>query len=333
MAVTSKFRCRAWLWLVALLTAGPLHAEDRGDPTPESLFEGMAKATRELNYDGVFVYSRGAEADSMRIIHRADARGEQERIVSLSGPPREVIRSNDTVRCFLPDSRSVMIERRAMRKFLPSFNQPASEIAHNYQFALIGRDRIAGRRAWVIGVLPRTAFRYGYRFWIDAENRLLLRSEVVNSRGTILEQILFTQLSLPGVIADELLEPAVNSENFTTFDKSKSAESLSLDLPVAQKWLVQWVPEGFSQREYKIQRLSASDSPVEHIVYSDGLATISVFVEQLKDKSDSLEGFTAVGAVNTYSRLNNNYQVTVVGEVPPLTVRQVAGSVVPATSH
>jgi sigma-E factor negative regulatory protein RseB len=333
MAVTSKFRWRVWLWLIALLTAGPLHAEDRGDPTPESLFEGMAKATRELNYDGVFVYSRGAEADSMRIIHRADAWGEQERIVSLSGPPREVIRSNDTVKCFMPDSRSVMIEKRAMRKFLPSFNQPASEIAHNYQFALIGRDRIAGRRAWVIGVLPRTAFRYGYRFWIDAENRLLLRSEVVNSRGTILEQILFTQLSLPGVIADELLEPAVNSENFTTFDKSKSAENLSLELPVAQKWLVQWVPEGFSQREYKIQRLSASDSPVEHIVYSDGLATISVFVEQLKDKSDSLEGFTAVGAVNTYSRLKNNYQVTVVGEVPPLTVRQVAGSVVPATSH
>jgi sigma-E factor negative regulatory protein RseB len=331
MAVTNKFRCRVWLWLVALLTAGPLQAENRGDPTPESLFESMARATRELNYDGVFVYSRGADADSMRIIHRADASGEQERIISLSGPPREVIRSNDTVKCFMPDSRSVMIEKRAMRKFLPSFNQPASEIAHNYQFELIGRDRIAGRRAWVIGVLPRTAFRYGYRFWIDAENRLLLRSEVVNSSGTILEQILFTQLSLPADIADELLEPAVNSENFTTFDKSKSTESLSLELPVAQKWLVQWVPEGFSQREYKIQRLSASDSPVEHIVYSDGLATISVFVEQLKDKTDSLEGFTAVGAVNTYSRLNNNYQVTVVGEVPPLTVRQIAGSVVPAT--
>ena len=83
----------------------------------------------------------------------------------------------------------------------------------------------------------------------------------------------------------------------------------------------------------KIQRLSTSDSPVEHIVFSDGLATISVFVEELKDKADSLEGFTAVGAVNTYSRLNDKYQVTVVGEVPPLTVRQIAGSVVLATNH
>lgn len=333
MAVTAKSRGRVWLWLVALLTTGHIQAETGGDPSPESLFESMARATRELNYDGVFVYSRGADADSMRIIHRADASGEQERIVSLSGSPREVIRSNDTVKCYLPDRRAVMIEKRAMRKFLPSFRQPASEIALNYQFELIGRDRVAGRRAWVIGVLPRNAFRYGYRFWIDAENRLLLRSEVVNSRGTILEQILFTQLSLPTTIADDLLQPAVNSENFTTFDKSMSAESQSLELPVTQKWLVQWVPEGFSQREYKIQRLSASDSPVEHIVFSDGLATISVFVEELKDKADSLEGFTAVGAVNTYSRLNDKYQVTVVGEVPPLTVRQVAGSVVLAAKH
>ncbi|MCG3202473.1 MAG: Sigma factor AlgU regulatory protein MucB [Gammaproteobacteria bacterium] len=333
MAVTAKSGGRVWLWLAALLSTGHIQAETGGDPTPESLYESMAKATRELNYDGVFVYSRGADADSMRVIHRADQHGEQERIVSLSGSPREVIRSNDTVKCYLPDRRAVMIEKRTMRKFLPSFRQPASEIAVNYQFELIGRDRIAGRRAWVIGVLPRNAFRYGYRFWVDAENRLLLRSEVVNSRGAVLEQILFTQLTLPATIADELLQPAVNSENFTTFDKSRSAEGPSLELPVTQKWLVQWVPQGFSQRDYKIQRLSASDSPVDHIVFSDGLATISVFVEKLKDKADSLEGFTAVGAVNTYSRLNDNYQVTVVGEVPPLTVRQVAGSVVLADKH
>jgi sigma-E factor negative regulatory protein RseB len=318
------------LVLLALAAAAVgLRAETpAGEPSPQLLFEQMAKATRDRNYEGVFVYARGSSADSMRIIHRADASGEQERIVSLSGPVREVVRSNSTVKCFYPESRSVFVEKSSPRKFLPSFQVSTDEVLRNYKFVLLGRDRVAERRAWVVAVLPRTAFRYGYRFWIDADSQLLLRSEVVNSQGTALEQIVFTQLSLPERIDDAALQPTTDGSNFTWYDKGGMSGSDPVEqIAAATQWRVQWVPEGFSQREYKVQRLAASEQPVEHFVYSDGLATISVFIERLQSQSDSLQGFTSIGAVNTFSTLSSDFQITVVGEVPPLTVRQVAGSV------
>jgi sigma-E factor negative regulatory protein RseB len=149
-----------------------------------------------------------------------------------------------------------------------------------------------------------------------------------------LEQILFTQIASPGTIADELLQPAVRGESYesyTRFDKGATPATDTAE-STQEGWKVQWVPPGFSLRQHKVQRLAASDQPVEHIVYSDGLATISVFVEQLGEGGETLNGFSAMGAVNTYSTTSNKYQVTVVGEVPPLTVRQIAGSVVPAGS-
>jgi sigma-E factor negative regulatory protein RseB len=315
--------------LLAVSVAAASAAEaPAGDPAPQALFEQMAKATRERNYEGIFVYARGSHADSMRIFHRADASGEQERIVSLSGPLREVIRSGTTVKCFYPDTRSVFVEKSAPRKFLPSFNTPTDELLQNYKFAMVGRDRVADRRAWVVAVLPRTAFRYGYRFWIDAESSLLLRSEVVNSQGTALEQIVFTELNLPDAIDEAALKPSTDGSDFTWYDKGGVAEGDPVaQVAAATQWQVKWVPDGFSQREYKIQRLAASEQPVEHFVFSDGLATISVFIERLAQQSDSLQGFTSIGAVNTFSTLANDFQITVVGEVPPLTVRQVAGSV------
>ncbi|MGQ0658171.1 MAG: MucB/RseB C-terminal domain-containing protein [Chromatiales bacterium] len=308
--------------------AGVAAAADEA-ATAQALFEKMAAATRTRSYDGVFVYNRGNHTDSMRIIHRVDDHGEQERLISLSGPAREVIRNNETVTCIYTDNRSVLVERSRPRKLLPIINQPTSEIAEYYRFVLLGRDRTADRQAWIIGIVPRTAFRYGYRFWIDAQNHLLLRSEVINSLGVALEQILFTQLSLSEHIPDDLLRPSIDGEAFTWYGKGATAAAVTGPAVAPENWKVRWVPEGFSLREHQVQRLSTSAEPVEHIVYSDGLAMISVFVEKLRGHTSPLKGFSRMGAVTAYSTTtNNDYQVTVVGEVPPLTVRQVASSVV-----
>lgn len=314
---------------MALLCIASVATAGNDAPSAQTLFDQMAKATRERNYEGVFVYSRGSSADTMRIVHRGTNGDEQEHIVSLSGPVHEVVRNNDTVKCFYPDTRSVFVEKSAPRKFLPNLNGSTEQILQNYQFTLVGRDRIADRRAWVIAVLPRSAFRYGYRYWIDADDQLLLRSDVLNSSGTVLEQIVFVELSEKQNISDAMLQPATDTTGFTFYDKGALGETVGVEKPAQEKWQVQWVPDGFSQHAYTVQRLAASEQPVEHIVYSDGIATISVFIEKLEHASDSLQGFTAVGAVNTFSTVSHDHQVTVVGEVPPLTVRQIASSVGP----
>ena len=312
--------------LVCVAAAGAALAAEEGDA--QELFEKMTTATRTLNYDGVFVYSRGNHTDSMRLIHRADANGEQERLISLSGPAREVIRDNQTVTCIYPDNLSVLVERSRPRKLLPMLRQPALEIATHYRFVPLGVDRAANRPAWVIGIVPRTAFRYGYRLWIDAQTHLVLRSEVINSHGAALEQIVFTQLSLPESIPDELLRPSIDGAKFTWYDQSGKAAVRGGTDARGESWTARWVPEGFSLREHEVQPLSASSEPVEHLVYSDGLAMISIFVEKLPPHARPLKGFSQMGAVTAYSTTSNDYQVTVVGEVPPLAVRQVASSVV-----
>lgn len=312
--------------VVCVAIAGAAAAAEEGNA--QALFEKMTAATRALNYDGVFVYSRGNHTDSMRLIHRADASGEQQRLISLSGPAREVIRDNQTVTCIYPDNLSVVVERSRPPKLLPMLSQPASEIATHYRFIPLGVDRAANRPAWIIGIVPRTAFRYGYRLWIDKQSHLLLRSEVINSLGVALEQIVFTQLSLPENIPDELLRPSIDGAKFTWYDQGAKAAARSSTDARSENWTARWVPEGFSLRGHEVQPLSASSEPVEHLVYSDGLAMISIFVEKLPSHASPLRGFSQMGAVTVYSTTSNDYQVTVVGEVPPLTVRQVASSVV-----
>ena len=312
-----------------LLTAAAEAADD--ESRAQDLFRKMTEATRQLNYDGVFIYQRGHHTDSMRIVHRASAGGEQERLISLSGAPREVIRNNGTVTCIFPETHSVTIDRNHPRQLFPALIQPMTELNKYYRFVMLGHDRVAGRATSIVGIQPRTAFRYGYRLWIDDEDNLLLRSDVVNSRGTALEQILFTQIRQPATIPDALLEPGIDSSNFTRHDQGGEDETLGTAAGEAGngRWKVQWVPEGFALREYQVQKMASSKEPVQHIVYSDGLAMVSVFVEKLGADDPPMKGFSAMGAVNAYSTIADHFQITAVGEVPPLTVRQIATSVIP----
>lgn len=313
--------------LLALTLALPLRAETPGVDAHE-LLARMATATKGLNYDGIFVYQRGEQSDTMRIIHRADdGNGERERLVSLTGAAREVIRDGEAVRCYFPEDRAVMVEKARPRKlFLSEFAQPLERIAELYQFSVAGRDRVAGRSAWVVAIHPRGAFRYGYRLWVDEDSGLLLRSHVVDVNGTPLEQIIFTQIDTPATIPDALLEPELGSRDYTLYTNEPSPIAASSE---QGSWVVNWLPEGFVENSTQSEVLAPDSAPVRHMVFTDGLAIVSVFVEKAGNPARRIEGFSSMGAVNAFSMLTHDHQVTVVGEVPPMTVRQIASSVAP----
>lgn len=331
--MTAYLGRHVWPVLLLLICGGAVPAAGAADDGQQALdlFHRMAAAARTLNYDGVFVYQRGGQTDTMRIIHRADDKGEQERLISLTGQAREVIRNNETVTCIFPESNAVVVEKSRPRKLFPAVTEPVSDIVRHYRFGMVGQDRVAGRPAWVIGIQPRSAFRYGYRIWIDTENHLLLRSDVINSHGVSLEQILFTQLSLPRQVPEELLRPAEGT-GLAHYVPPKTIEIESASQPAEGRWMAQWVPDGFAMTERQVENMATDEAPVEHIVYSDGLAMVSVFVERLDNSNEPLQGFSSMGAVNAFSMVENDYQITVVGEVPPLTVRQIAASVVPVSA-
>ena len=310
--------------LLALISASSFAVDQT--PAAQKLIRQMSEANHKLNYEGVFVYRRHGKMDTMRIIHKVGENGVQERIVSLTGFAREVIRDKNSVTCILPDDESVMVEKSTPRQFrISQLPEQISKVSDYYTFSIAGQDRVANRPAWVVDILPKDDFRYGYQLWIDLESKLLLKSELKNKEGMPIEQFFFAKLQIVEEIPDEWLEPEISGVGYTWHDNS------SEDYPVHKgnvSWKATWMPDGFVMSDQEKQNVEESQMPVEHLMYSDGLAMVSVFVEKLDKPVNVVTGPSSMGGVNTFSTMSDSYLITAVGEVPRDTVKLFAKSVV-----
>ncbi len=313
----------ARLILLGLLSAQALGA-DPGSLQALELVNKMSQAVRTTNYDGVFIYRHERQTDSMRLIHRGAPGPEQERLISLTGKPREVIRDGDTVTCIYPEDQAVMVARAKPRSYVVQLTEPAENYAKSYAFDLAGEDRVAGRDVWIVGIHPMDVYRYGYQLWIDKESYLPLKTELRSRSATTIEEVMFTQLSILPVIPDALLEPGIAGQGFTWFHAAAAEDR---GPAIGGKWRVTWMPEGFRISHHERRSLVASGDPVDHLVYTDGVASVSVFVERLHDAAPQL-GPQRIGGISAFGKLEQGHQITAVGEVPPATVQRMANSVV-----
>ena len=289
------------------------------------LINQMSQAARLLNYDGTFVYSRGDRMDTMRIIHKATDEGEHERLISLTGFAREVIRDNRSVTCIFPDNQAVMVEKSRPRQLLSGqLPEPIEKIAEFYDFSVAGIERVAGRSTQVVNILPVDDYRYGYQLWIDEGTQLLLKSELKDRQGKPLEQIMFTQIDIDSNVPDKLLEPEISGTGYTWYNNASDEAPVNSG---NSDWKVTWMPKGFKMKDHEKQVTLTGTSPVDHMVYTDGLAIVSVFVERLNNDPDVMKGPSNLGGVNAFAVLANGYQITAVGEVPQETVQLMANSV------
>ena len=320
--------------LLATLTAGTTMAHAADDQEEiRGLLDRMVEATRSLDYIGTFVFRNGSMLQSMKIIHRADTNGSRERLVALSGAAREVIRDGERVICILPDDRAVVIARRRSGRMSPSHAfEPevtvGSSIADLYSLSNGGVERVADRDATVIDVRPKDQYRYGFRLAVDRETGLLLKSELLDNGMTALEQIVYTHLELPESIPDAALKPRISDAGFTRYGADAAEGVGSGSSARTQEWMIGWLPRGFRMADESYGPIQPGRDSVDHRVYSDGLASLSIFIEEGLDPGDRLEGFSSVGAVNAFSRIIDEYQLSVVGEVPGITVEKVAASIV-----
>ena len=322
--------CLAGVALLAALAAAPDAAGEA--PEVRGWLERMARASRSINYVGTFVYRSGTAIQSMKIIHRADPDGSRERLVALSGAAREVIRDGRRVTCILPDDRAVVTARRRPRRPYPAVFDPelaaGPDIAGLYSLSSGGVERVADREAVVIDIRPKDRYRYGFRLAADRRTGLLLKSELLDSGGTTLEQIVYTHLELPDSIPDEALEPRISGAGFTRYEAASPPAAGRDPAARTQEWEVGWLPAGFRMTGESYAPIRPGRVPVDHRVYGDGLASLSVFIERVSGPGDRLEGRSSVGAVNAFSRIVDGFQLSVVGEVPGATVEKVAASIV-----
>jgi sigma-E factor negative regulatory protein RseB len=289
-----------------------------------SWLDKMNRAVEELNYQGTFVHVLEGTAETLRIIHRNEGGRSSERIESLDGVGREIIRHDNQVQCILPDRRVVLLEepkdRSPLVSALPSYTD---EIEPHYAVNLHSTARVANRSAQILEIKPRDAFRYGYMLWLDQETAMPLKSQLIDDQGAIVEQILFTDIDLHDEIPPEAIDATIDTTGFTTLRPPESSR-LAADIP----WRAAKVPGGFKLSVATQSEIAGSEYPVEHLVYSDGLATVSVFIEDPHTKSEVSEGFSKMGSTNAFSLTLRGRKVTAVGEVPRQTVRTIASSLV-----
>lgn len=275
-------------------------------------------AARQQNYSGIYVYHHGEHIEVLRVLHRVDAKGEQEKVEVLDGTPRQFLRINNDVYCHLPGGKQVRLERNAPRRFFPALlpANPAMLLDY-YSVKLGGIERVAGRPCQVLLLEPRDGYRYAYNLWLDRATGLPLKSRIVNDSGNVVSMFAFSEVQI-GKTPD--------IRYFFNDLAGKSILKASLDQPATVPWNVA-PPPGFARVQAAVRALPGKQMPVTHLVYSDGLSVLSMFLEPVNPKMPKMQGLAAEGAIGVYAREVDGYSVTTLGEVPNAALIETGNSV------
>ena len=334
-------------WLVPYAAAGvltlSLGQRSLGADDPRAWLDKMNQALATRNYDGTFFHLSEGRVETMRIVHRVKAGLVTERLQSLDGSGREFVRNNDELTCYLPDRHTVLVEPRQVHgPFLGSLPRFGSDVDQFYLIESLPDSHVLGRAARVIAVNPKDQFRFGYRLWLDQKTAMPLKTQLCDAHGQVIEQILFARLEMPETISDADVTPAVRTDGMRWVRQGASDDSA---VPALSAYRASELPPGFHLTVSGAQTLGGAAVPASHLVYSDGLATVSVFVEApptvdtgsnevaKSPPEPPMEGLARVGSGFAFSTVVQGHQVTAVGEVPAQTVEFIAHSVKSLDDH
>ncbi len=289
----------------------------------------IAGASRQVSYSGTFIYQHGTQVETSRIVHYVNpAGGEIERLEALDGPAREIIRTNDQLVCYWPQARTVVIEEGGRRKFPALVEDRISEISESYTIRKGDTDRVAGHECVWIAMVPRDNLRYGRRFCAETTSGLPLRAQTLSEKGETLESFGFTQITFGGSFNRDLVRSKyAATSRAQNWRVERSAFSVPGDghLSVDSGWSVGGKLAGFRKVMETRRSLAGRSGTVAHIVLSDGLAAVSVFIEPMR-KDAGAQSLTRQGAVNIFARPLAGHMVTVLGETPAGTVVQISNA-------
>lgn len=322
------------LFTLALAMASAALAEE-----PGKWLERMNQALTARNYDGTFSHWQGGKVEMLRIIHRVQNGAVSERLVSLDGSGREFIRTGSNLACYLPDKRTVLVENRpAEESLLSGFPTINDQTASFYDLKEVAQTRLLGRDTHFITVTPKDEYRYGYRLWIDEKTAMPLKTQLCDKHGHVIEQVVFASLTLSSRIPDAAFKPEVSTDGFQWLRNDSPPREVAKEAmgdPVV--WNALKLPPGFKMTVRKAQTMPGSSSPVDHLVFTDGLASVSVFVEETLQPQagvdEQMDESARVGSSSAFSTVIDGHKVTAVGEVPPATVRFIANSVQAGPHH
>ena len=287
------------------------------------MIQKAAFAARELNYKGTFLYQNGNQSNSVQITHMNNSGREFTRNVILNtDKPREVFSEGSDIVIFHPQKNKIVIEKRRGQNLFPAI-LPVNldSLKASYKLRLVGSDNIAGRNAQVVELVPNDAYRYNYKVWLDTEYGLLLKMALLNDKNQTLEQVIFQELNMLNTHDLNWFQPKID------VSKSYVMEDVALLNRVSTNWIVAELPPGYVKVDHIERAAKGKRSPVNQMIFSDGLASVSLFIEPLSKGVRPKTGHMIVGSTNICAHVIDGYQITVVGEVPAATVQQIAKAV------
>lgn len=317
---------RLQVLLIASLLGTSAAADDsEGFKQAVERLNRMSMAMSQMTYQGTFVYVQGSSVETMRITHVVDEEGIHERLVAQSGPQRELWRDSGGVRWIAKDSASVVRDPAMKRAYFPDVASGQIERSNAYyDISLEGVEPLAGRLGRRVSIVPKDKYRYGYTLWLEEPSSLLLKWELYEDRARPLARLMFTDIRIGHEVDRDELR---GSEQFSHYQTHAS------DLPARQeitraepRWAPETLPAGFVLTSHRRQD-KQSLQPFQHLVYSDGIATVSVYVEPAEEGRSPSSGASRLGTTHAFSRRSEGLQVTVVGDVPAVTVREIGSAV------
>ena len=292
-----------------------------------SLLERLSQSLRQLNFNTSFVVVKNNQAEPYHWLHGIvenetvnEDNIELEILALLNGPRRDILRINNTVSYIEPEYTPYSISSEQISGPIPTvFGRDISVLENNYHFVSVGKNRVLGRAAQLIRIVPKDSHRFGYWLWLDQQSGLLLKLAVITRKGNLLEQVQFTHLEITDTISENLKQLQA-AELPKIIDVT--AQQKSTDLA----WQVNWLPNGFEPVKSNRHRINTSKQAVEFMLFNDGLVDISVYVNPSKEKQRAIE-FAIDGATMVLNQVINNIEVSVVGKIPLETAKKIVNSV------
>jgi sigma-E factor negative regulatory protein RseB len=298
----------------AILSHLPAYAGNVSD-----IVGGMSTADKRSNYIGTFVLRKSDKMMTMNVVHGVDDRGIWESMESLNGEARKIVRHNNEVISIYPDRKLVTVSKMGDKPGLhPTLPENLDKLANYYTINQLGDDRIAGRETSVLNVQPKDAYRYGYTYWLDNETRVLLKCDLLDENGDIVEQMMYTSFNNQSEVPPSAFNiPDLSGYTSQSLDRNRGKQANI-------GWRATNMPQGFMLTQSTLR--NDEDNESLHLMYSDGLASVSVFIETGEDSPHRLVGASKMGALNAFGKELDGAQITVMGEVPEATVAAIAES-------
>lgn len=294
---------------------------------PAELLVRMSDAARTANYQGVIVYRGNEMLETMRVTHRYQDGVERERVQSLTGEPREILKQDSRVTCLVPKDRKTAMERPTPKGLFPGLSRErVARIAQVYEFDDLGTTRVAGRSARGVAITPKDHFRYGYEIWADEGTLVPLKVNLMGRDATLLEQMMFTEIEFPATIPDTAFQTSLDRSAYREVTRRIGGPAAP---PATLAWRFEGLPPGFNVTMRDVRPQPNGKGTVEHLLLSDGLSAISIFSARKREPAKGLRGVSQMGAVHAYGRVLGTYHITVVGEAPPETVRRIGDAMTP----